>query len=596
MEPGPVLPTAEGWISVYFTATYIKVGVLVYSPAVGDQFFLNRMELYEYNGGQGNMVFAQNGSFTYQYHLKDHLGNVRLTFTTKDEKDISKATMETANSNTEQGQFLYYDEAVKVNSTIFDHTDVGTTWYSTRLNGSTNERFGLAKSLSVMPGDTVRAEVYAKYLDPNSSNWTAALNSLITSIGNGTAPGGTFIDGGLPGSTGGVAIPYAGALDKASETGSAPKAFLNYIVFDRDFNFKDGGYVRITTAGREYGQDAAHEKLAKELVITEPGYVYLYISNDNVSLGGGEVEVYWDDFRVEHIKSPVVQSQDYYPFGLTFDNFSRENSPTNRYLYNQGGGDKKFNTERIIELDLNVDQSQYRTLDFITGKWWQADSKGDKAGQESWSNYQFAFNNPIRYNDPRGDCPPDELCSESPEEQAIVAVAGTAYEAIKGLANIALAPFNKEISSEGFEVQEREAPKTFGESLSKNLGNGLQAMSLFPASSNAGFFAKTGVGGAIKVTLGKTLKDQAADLAKLNNGNRVTLRSEKLRIDADLAGDAHFSKVQKKYVETPHIKKSPRNLNAPNQPAYNTAKTEPIAMTQKDISMIRKYIESLLKK
>jgi hypothetical protein len=28
----------------------------------------------------------------YQYHLKDHLGNVRLTFTTKDEVDESLAT------------------------------------------------------------------------------------------------------------------------------------------------------------------------------------------------------------------------------------------------------------------------------------------------------------------------------------------------------------------------------------------------------------------------------------------------------------------------------------------------------------------------
>jgi hypothetical protein len=28
-------------------------------------------------------------------------------------------------------------------------------------------------------------------------------------------------------------------------------------------------------------------------------------------------EVYFDDFKVEHVKSPVISSQDYYPFGLT---------------------------------------------------------------------------------------------------------------------------------------------------------------------------------------------------------------------------------------------------------------------------------------
>ncbi len=391
VEPGPVLPTAEGWISVTFTApstaTYIKVGVLVYSPAVGDQFFLNRMELYEYNGGQGNMVFAQNGNFTYQYHLKDHLGNVRLTFTTKDEKDISKATMETANSNTEQGQFLYYDEAVKVNSKIFDHTDVGPTWYSTRLNGSTNERFGLAKSLSVMPGDTVRAAVYAKYLDPDSSNWTVELAGFIHSFGNG-APAGTFIDGGLLGSTGGVTIPFAGALNKSNETGSAPKAYLNYIVFDRDFNFKDGGYVRVTTAAREYGRKGPHEELAKELVITEPGYVYLYISNDNVSLGGGEVEVYWDDFKVEHVKSPVIQSDSYYPFGLRYDSYSRENSLSNKAKLFQG-------QEHADELGLNWDSFKWRNHQPEIGRFFNVDPLSEKFYYNS--SYAFSENKVTRH-------------------------------------------------------------------------------------------------------------------------------------------------------------------------------------------------------
>lgn len=46
------------------------------------------------------------------------------------------------------------------------------------------------------------------------------------------------------------------------------------------------------------------------------------------------MEVYFDDFRVEHIKSPVVSSQDYYPFGLTFGNYQRENSLNNQYQYN----------------------------------------------------------------------------------------------------------------------------------------------------------------------------------------------------------------------------------------------------------------------
>jgi RHS repeat-associated protein len=120
-------------------------------------------------------------------------------------------------------------------------------------------------------------------------------------------------------------------------------------------------------------------------------------------VGAVMVEVYFDDFKITHTKSPVIESQDFYPFGLTFNKYSRENSVENRYLYNQGTGEKTFKTERITELDLNVDQSKYRTYDYLTGRWWQVDPKADQGGQESWSTYQFGFNNPIRNNDPEGD-------------------------------------------------------------------------------------------------------------------------------------------------------------------------------------------------
>jgi len=86
---------------------------------------------------------------------------------------------------------------------LFDQTQQGDTNYSARLNGTASEQTGLAKSLSVMPGDVINAEVYAKYLDTNQANWSAAVTNLITSIANGTAAPNTYIDGGALGSTGG---------------------------------------------------------------------------------------------------------------------------------------------------------------------------------------------------------------------------------------------------------------------------------------------------------------------------------------------------------------------------------------------------------
>ena len=93
----------------------------------------------------------------------------------------------------------------------------------------------------------------------------------------------------------------------------------------------DGGYTRLSSSAREYGQDVAHEQLTSpNITIKQPGYVYIYLSNEEASL----VEVYFDDFKVTHTKSPVIQSEDFYPFGLSFNSHQRENSLTNQYKYN----------------------------------------------------------------------------------------------------------------------------------------------------------------------------------------------------------------------------------------------------------------------
>jgi hypothetical protein len=44
--------------------------------------------------------------------------------------------------------------------------------------------------------------------------------------------------------------------------------------------------------------------------------------------------VFFDDFKVEHVEISVVQVDDYYPFGLVFNSYQRENSLINDYKYN----------------------------------------------------------------------------------------------------------------------------------------------------------------------------------------------------------------------------------------------------------------------
>jgi RHS repeat-associated protein len=327
------------------------------------------------------------------------LGNVRLTFTTKEDVEDDRATLETENIVTERAKFLNIDEAVVVNHTLFDHTSNGTTnetYNATRLvGGNTAEKFGLARSLSVMPGDEINMEVWAKYLDNQSSNWSGtSYESFLQAYTSASPPAGVIIDGGLQGSLGGGTFPFLNFIIPGPREDQAPKAYLNWIVTDRDFNpiIGECGFVQVGSTGtlpKENGSNVPHELLKRPtaLKINQPGYVYIYLSNENAT----PVEVFFDDFKVEHIKSPIVQMDDYYPFGLEFNSYTRENSVPNR---------KKFNgIEEVTDLGLNVHAAFYRVDDPAIGRWWQIDPKPNF----SWSSYSSRSNNPIRYSDPLGD-------------------------------------------------------------------------------------------------------------------------------------------------------------------------------------------------
>ena len=194
-----------------------------------------------------------------------------------------------------------------VNSTLLDHTNSGSTHYAERLNGSANEKIGLAKSLSVMPGDTVYMEVYAKYVDASNPSNTTALNNLISSIAAGTATAGTVIDGAGYATAGSTTFPYAGLNGTGGESGAGPKAYLNYISFTRDYHPilndpSQTGFIRMTTVAKENGSNVTHEHLYAQVIVKQAGYMYIYLSNEESS----PVEVYFDDFNVQRKNSPVV--------------------------------------------------------------------------------------------------------------------------------------------------------------------------------------------------------------------------------------------------------------------------------------------------
>jgi hypothetical protein len=423
--PARVNKTSGEYIKYIYDATGRKLAQQVFnannamvkrSDYVGN-LFLQNDTLKFVNHSEGRIIPAatRTAASEYQYNLKDHLGNVRLTFTTKDETETTVATLEPSHENEDRAKYLYYDEAVKVKHYWFDHTNniadvpervctgLGTVdGYATRLTGgSTDARFGLAQSISVMPGDVVNMEVWAKYVDLSQEAPGTPIVNFISTLGTAASIAtGTFIDGGAPGSLGDLPMlinPIPHLVDDPDNV--APKAYLNFVFMDRDMHESstDLGYSQITTDAIEHGQNGCHQKLSLSYEVKQPGYLYIYLSNENPT----EVEVFFDDFKVEHVKSPVVQMDDYYPFGAELNSFRREHGVRNQYKFNSG-------SELQNDLGVEVYLTDYRVYDqWGRMGWWQMDPKVDDL--YDFSPYNFSFNNPVLHNDKRGDCPPGTL-------------------------------------------------------------------------------------------------------------------------------------------------------------------------------------------
>ncbi len=233
---------------------------------------------------------------SYEYHLKDHLGNVRLTFTTDPMTDSLAATMEEEYREAEREVFNpSYDEATRVNSRLFNHTQGANSRYSVRLSGAEGETVGLAKMLSVMPGDTIEMEVFGKYTEPTPQpiditsllawSLTGAFGLTASAVGEMAKAYTAFNE-----------LFAAGALITAGdwEDDHAPKAYLNYILFDQDHKAYDMGFDQVSEEALEDGSDIAHDKMYLKALAKKPGYIYIYLSNENPTL----VDVYFDDFTI----------------------------------------------------------------------------------------------------------------------------------------------------------------------------------------------------------------------------------------------------------------------------------------------------------
>jgi RHS repeat-associated protein len=372
--------------------TYLYIGGFVY---LNDtlQYVLQEEGRIRYAQKKNNLTGVIYYAFEYDYFLKDHLGNVRTVLTEGRDTTTYAATMESRDSVTVAALFsnVYTPvNTVFAKPTAFDSDT--TNHYVARLNASTgvNKKTGPSLVLKVMAGDQVQINTFAYYNSPVQppTNGTTLLSDILSLLAGGVVnnSGGKFGAGDISNLTNSLNPNVAQFLNTARNYDTTrPKAYLNWILFDDQFNYvaSNSGVQQVLAGGSKQALVAPLQTISKN------GYLYVYVSNES------PLDVYFDNLTVKYTTGPLIQEQSYYPFGLQMAGISDKALLKQITPYKANGG-----TELEEDYGLSYYNTSFRKYDPQIGRFTGIDVLTENTA--NINPYQFGYNNPITYNDPTG--------------------------------------------------------------------------------------------------------------------------------------------------------------------------------------------------
>jgi len=380
---------ADGHYIIYrYDATGTKLAMITYNSdnsvrvknEYAEGFVYVHKALSFFGSPEGRVVpnnvlpAGQAGSTEYQYTITDHLGNTRVLFTSA--KPVAQSVTATfeGDSNDQSSQFTNVTPVV-VSFSAANNTPGGNK--VVRLNQ--DNPVGPGYSKKVYPGDKVDLMVFS-YYEATSGYGTSTVSlsgmiSVVTGalVGVGPDPGGLKANG--------VNSALKGFGIGANQGDTQPAAFLNYILFDANYKVMDAGWQVVPATS------FLKQKMnMPTITVKEAGYIFAYLSYEDQSTNF----VYFDDFKVTVTPTNILQSNEYYPFGMqTAKSWTRENT-TNNFLYNGK------------ELQTDADWYDYDARMYMPeiGRWGVVDPLTEKSRR--WSPYTYAMDNPVRFIDPDG--------------------------------------------------------------------------------------------------------------------------------------------------------------------------------------------------
>jgi RHS repeat-associated protein len=388
-------------------------------------------------------------SFQYDFFEKDHLGNTRMVLTQERDTTNYLASMEQQYRSTESQLFGNVTNTCVAwtsmpnyqnipNNIRFATTSPNDSVSKVDYTGTSGQTTGPSLLLKVMSGDTVKIGVQCYYNTGTGSTNNSSFNSVLNSLANGLISIAGTEHGTLANLTTSGSSVYSGVnsfltTDESAPSGY-PKAYLNYIFLDDQFNYVSTLSNSVQAASGTYPAGSMNTVApGSQIALNKNGYLYIWVSNETQGW-----DVFFDNLSVQYKQGPVLEENHYYPFGLTMAGISdralKTNYAENKYRWNKGSElqNKEFSDGSGLEMYETIT----RGLDPQIGRFLQCDALSFLS--RNYSPYAFANDNPILFNDPSG------LIStpDNPQVLPTVTVTGHRKKDDYGVVNMLLDLYN----------------------------------------------------------------------------------------------------------------------------------------------------------